>query len=72
VKYAQAHPQVVLALWTLCLGLALALVFTMLADIQEVEDRLSQREHDIWREFARIVASKEKRSEDDQEDEKKP
>jgi len=40
----------------------------MLADIQEVEDRVKDREREIWRDFARMVASAgEKRDPEKQE-----
>jgi hypothetical protein len=56
--FMHAHPALALAALTLCLAVAIALIWIMLADIQEVESRLSQREHEIWRDFARLVAAK--------------
>ena len=60
--YAESHPVVLLSIWGACLAMAIALIWIMLADIQEVEDRLNQREHEIWRDFARLVAAKHARS----------
>ncbi len=56
--FMHAHPAVALAALIVCLAAAIALIWIMLADIQEVENRLSQREHEIWRDFARLVAAK--------------
>ena len=55
-RYAAAHPALILALWTICFAVAVALIGTMLADIREVEDRIRQRESEIWRDFAHLLA----------------
>jgi hypothetical protein len=56
-RYAIAHPALVLALWTVCLVSAVALIGIMLADIREVENRVRQRESEIWRDFAHMLAA---------------
>ena len=67
-SFAHSHPGVVLGLWSLGLVMAIALIWIMLADIQEVEDRVKDREREIWRDFARMVASAgEKRDPEKQE-----
>ena len=52
---ASGHPHFFLAYWSACLLAAIALVWVMLADLQEVEDRFSQRQNEIWRDMARFV-----------------
>ena len=54
-----AHPAVGLALAVFCLVAAVAVMFIMVADVQEVEDRGRQRRAELWRDFARSVAGKE-------------
>ena len=56
-SFVARHPGVVLGLWTLGLVTGVALIWIMLVDIQEVEDRIKQRESEIWRDFARMLAS---------------
>jgi len=57
---AQGRPQLFLGYWSSCLLIAVALVWVMLSDLQEVEDRFSQRQHEIWRDMARFVADQTK------------
>ncbi len=57
---AQDRAQLFVAYWSSCLLLAVLLVWVMLADLQEVEDRASQRQHDMWRDMARFVADQTK------------
>jgi hypothetical protein len=56
LRDATGHPQLFLAYWSGCLLIAVALIWVMLADMREVEDRLSQRQHELWRDMARFVA----------------
>jgi len=53
---AQARPQLFLTYWSSCLLVAVVLVWVMLSDLQEVEDRASKRQHEMWRDMARFVA----------------
>lgn len=53
---AQAHPTLFLGFWCGCLVVAVALVWVMLADMREVGNRLSERQHQIWRDLARFLA----------------
>ena len=53
---AQARPQLFLTYWSSCLLVAVVLVWVMLSDLQEVEDRASKRRHEMWRDMARFVA----------------
>jgi Na+/melibiose symporter-like transporter len=55
LRNAHQHPQFFLAYWSCCLAAAIALIWVMLADLQEVEDRFSQRQQEIWRDMARFV-----------------
>jgi len=59
LKLREAHgrAQLFLGFWSGCLLLAIALVWVMLADMREVGDRLTQRQHEIWRDMARFLAS---------------
>ncbi|HUX02298.1 MAG TPA: hypothetical protein VMY35_15140 [Phycisphaerae bacterium] len=53
---AQARPQLFITYWSSCLLVAVVLVWVMLADLQEVEERASQRKHEMWRDMAQFVA----------------
>jgi Na+/melibiose symporter-like transporter len=55
LRNAHQHPRFFLAYWSCCLAAAIALIWVMLADLQEVEDRFSQRQQEIWRDMARFV-----------------
>jgi Na+/melibiose symporter-like transporter len=55
LRQAHQHPRFFLAYWSCCLAAAIALIWVMLADLQEVEDRFAQRQQEIWREMARFV-----------------
>jgi hypothetical protein len=59
--YALRHPAVVATLWLSCLTAAIALIVIMYADIKEVESRVQAHEVELWRDFARTLAEKEKR-----------
>jgi uncharacterized membrane protein len=56
LRDAYARPQLFLAFWSSCVLAAVALVWVMLADMQEVEDRFTRRQHKLWEEMARFVA----------------
>jgi hypothetical protein len=56
LESAVGRERLFLVYWSSCLAVAIALVWVMLADLQEVEDRFSQRQHEIWHEMARFVA----------------
>ena len=56
LESARGHPSFFLAYWLSCLAAAIALVWVMLADLQEVEDRFTQRQNEIWRDMARFVS----------------
>jgi len=62
---AEQRPQLFLVYWTSCLLVAIVLVWVMLADIQEVESRYSERRQQIWRDMSEFVghelAGREKR-----------
>ncbi len=70
---AEGRPQLFFVYWSSCLLVAVALVWVMLADLKEVEDRFSQRQQEMWRDMARFVADqmKAKESDPDPEGEKK-
>lgn len=53
---ATTSPTVFLSFWGGCVVVAIALVWAMFADVQEVEDRLRTRQHEMWRDFARFIA----------------
>jgi hypothetical protein len=66
LETAQGREALFLIYWCSCLVVAIALVWVMLADLQEVEDRFSQRQHEIWHDMAKFVTDqvKSKRGED--------
>jgi len=55
---ADGREQLFLAYWGGCLVFAFVLMFLMVADMREVEQRSTQRQHEIWRDFARYLAGK--------------
>lgn len=55
LREGRENPRFFLAYWSGCLLAAIALMRVMLADLQEVEDRFTQRQHEIWRDMARFV-----------------
>ena len=59
---ASERAQLFVVFWGGCVLTAVVLVFVMLADVREVEDRFTQRQHEIWREFARYIAGSMKPS----------
>ena len=61
---AVGRPQLFLVYWSSCMLVAIVLVWVMLADLQDVENRYSARQQEIWRDMARFVA--------EQSSEKKP
>ncbi len=52
---AQSRPQLFLTYWSGCLLIAIALVWVMLTDLREVEDRFKARQREIWQDMARFV-----------------
>jgi hypothetical protein len=55
---ARANLSLFMGYWSACLIVALALVFVMMADMREVGDRLTERQHEIWRDMARFIADR--------------
>jgi len=53
---AEGNVQLFLTFWGGCALLATALVWIMMADLQETRKRAAQRQHEIWRDFARYIA----------------
>jgi len=51
----QERPQLFLVYWTSCLLAAVVLVWIMLADLQEVENRYTERRQQIWRDMEEFV-----------------
>ncbi len=56
----QSRPQLFVAYWSGCLLIAIALVWAMLTDLREVEDKFNARRHEIWHDMARFVAEQMK------------
>ncbi len=50
------NPTLFLGFWSGCLAAAAALVLVMLWDMREVGSRLRERQHEMWRDMARLVA----------------
>ena len=57
LQAGRAQPEVFLSFWAGCLLAAVALVWVMLADLREVRERFTDRQHEMWREMARFIAS---------------
>lgn len=55
---ARANFSLFMGYWSGCLIVALALVWVMMADMREVGDRLTERQHEIWRDMARFIADR--------------
>ncbi len=53
---ARGNLTVFMGYWFGCMMIAAVLVWVMLADMREVEDRFTQRQHEIWRDMARFIA----------------
>jgi FtsH-binding integral membrane protein len=51
-----SHPQFFITFWSVCLLIAVSLILVMLADLREVGKRYTQRQHEIWRDFANFLA----------------
>jgi len=58
---AMEHPRLFLVYWSSCLLVAIALIWVMLADMQEVESRIAERRNEMWKEMARFVAEQVER-----------
>lgn len=58
---AGERPEVFLTYWGACIVAAFGLIFIMLADVREVEERGLRREHEMWRDLARFLAGQIKR-----------
>ncbi len=56
LRVAAPRPQLFIAFWSTCLLIAVLLIMVMLADLREVGERYTQRQHEIWRDFASFVA----------------
>jgi hypothetical protein len=56
------RPGLFLAYWCGCLMISIALMWIMLADMREVGDRFSRRQHEIWRDMAKFVAGSTRRN----------
>ena len=51
-----ARPELFVVFWSACLLIAVALILVMLADMREVGERYTQRQHEIWRDLASHLA----------------
>jgi hypothetical protein len=58
LRSPHGQPVLFLIWWTGCLILAIGLLFLALEDMRHVEQRQREREHQIWREFARMMAER--------------
>ena len=63
VRLTQAEPRFALFMgyWSGCIVIAVVLVWAMMADVREVDDRLTERQHQIWRDMAQLLAGRMKR-----------
>lgn len=58
---AEAHPALFMGYWAGCILIAVILVWAMMTDVREVGDRLTERQHRIWRDMAQLLAGRMKR-----------
>ena len=58
------HPLLWAAWWFGCVLGGFVLMFLALADAKELESRQGERERQLWREFARVLASRKDRDEE--------
>jgi len=65
LRSPHGQPILFLVWWTGCLTLAIGLLFLALEDMRHVEQRQREQEHQIWREFARMMAERIRRERDD-------
>jgi hypothetical protein len=57
LRDARTNPPLFVGFWSGCLAVALALIWVMVSDMREVGERFTKRQHEIWREMARFVAT---------------
>ena|GEM_PF-1732097 len=58
---AEARPALFMGYWSGCILIAVILVGAMMADVREVDERLTERQHQIWRDMAQLLAGRVKR-----------
>jgi len=58
LRHPHGQPILFLIWWTGCLILAIGLLFLALEDMRHVEQHQREQEHQIWREFARMMAER--------------
>lgn len=61
LRSVAGQPVLFFAWWTGCLVAAIGLIYFALADMRHVEQRQREREHELWREFARMLAERIRR-----------
>jgi hypothetical protein len=54
----KGRPVLFLTFWLGCVAVAFVLMFLAVADMREVESHQTRREHQLWREIARLLAGK--------------
>jgi hypothetical protein len=54
----KGHPVLFLIFWLSCVAAAFVLMFLAIADLRQVENQQTQRQAQLWRDMARIVAGK--------------
>jgi hypothetical protein len=55
---ARANFSLFMGYWSGCIVVALVLASVMMADLREVGDRFTERQHEIWRDMARFIADR--------------
>lgn len=58
LRTPHGRPVLFLGWWMGCLALAIALLFLALADMRYLEQRRREREHELWGDFARLLAER--------------
>jgi hypothetical protein len=62
---ASGRAELFVIYWFGCIAVAVILMFVMVADMRAVEQGYARRQHEIWRDFARFIATAIKPSEPD-------
>ena len=55
---SRGKPGLFVAFWFACLTAGIGLVFLAIADLKEVGSSFNQSQHEIWRDFAKLLAAR--------------
>jgi Zn-dependent protease with chaperone function len=58
---AQERPLLFMVFWMSCMALAIVLMFVAAADMRDVERLRDSHEAELWRDFARTLAARQRK-----------